>query len=112
MRTTELTDEQWRHLEPLLPSPRKGRGRPRADKCNTLNGILYVLGTGLPLAGRATRVWLSYNLLGELKAWEGDGTWERNWRSLLALLDELGKLEWATALLDGSFVPAKKGETG
>ncbi len=47
-----------------------------------------------------------------LKAWEGDGTWERIWRSLLALLDELGKLEWSTALLDGSFVPAKKGETG
>lgn len=46
MRTTELTDEQWRHLEPLLPSPRKGRGRPRADNRNTLNGILYVLRTG------------------------------------------------------------------
>jgi hypothetical protein len=46
------------------------------------------------------------------RIWEEDGTWERIWRSLLALLDELGKLEWATALLDGSFVPAKKGETG
>jgi hypothetical protein len=29
---------------------------------------------------------------------------------LLALLDERGKLEWAKAFLDGSFVPAKKGE--
>src|SRR3712207_2450266 len=31
MRTTELTDEQWLRLEPLLPPPRQGRGRPRAD---------------------------------------------------------------------------------
>jgi transposase len=31
---------------PLLPLPRKGRGRPRADGCQTLNGILYVLRTG------------------------------------------------------------------
>jgi transposase len=112
MRTTELTDEQWRHLEPLLPSPRKGRGRPRADNRNTLNGILYVLRTGcrwqdVPREyGSPTTCWR------RLKTWEGDGTWERIWRSLLALLDELGKLEWATAFLDGSFVPAKKGEMG
>ena len=49
---------------------------------------------------------------GGLRPWEGDGTWERIWRSLLALLDELGKLEWAAAFLDGSFVPAKKEEMG
>ncbi len=47
-----------------------------------------------------------------LRTWEADGTWERIWRSLLALLDELGKLEWATAFLDGSFVPAKGGRRG
>jgi transposase len=47
-----------------------------------------------------------------LKRWEEDGTWERIWRSLLALLDEFGKLEWAKAFLDGGFVPAKKGERG
>ena len=40
MRTTELTDEQWQQLRPLLPLPRKGRGRPRADDRQTLNGIL------------------------------------------------------------------------
>ncbi len=45
MRTTELTDEQWQHLRHLLPLPRKGRGRPRADDRQTLNGILYVLRT-------------------------------------------------------------------
>ena len=45
MRTTELTDEQWERLNPLLP-PRKKRGRPRADDRRTLNGVLYVLRTG------------------------------------------------------------------
>jgi len=42
MRATELTDEQWQLLEPLLP-PRRPRGRPRADDRNTLNGILVRL---------------------------------------------------------------------
>jgi transposase len=45
-----------------------------------------------------------------LKAWEEDGTWERIWRSLLTLLDKQDQIEWTKAFLDGSFVPAKKGE--
>jgi hypothetical protein len=42
--------------------------------------------------------------------WEGDGTQEKVWRGLLALLDERANLDWDKALLDGSFIPAKKGD--
>jgi transposase len=109
MRTIELTDAQWECLEPSLP-PRSKQGRPRANDRNTLNGILYVLRTGyrwedVPREyGSPTTCWR------RLRAWEEDGTWERIWRNLLTLLDELEKLEWTRAFLDGSFVPAKKGE--
>lgn len=42
---TELTDEQWKLIKPLLPE--RGRmGRPRADDRKTINGILWVLRTG------------------------------------------------------------------
>jgi transposase len=110
MRTTELTNEQWQRLQPLLPPPRKGRGRPRADDRRTLNGVLYVLRTGcrwedVPRGyGSPATCWR------RLRAWEKDGTWECIWRSLLTSLDERKKLEWTKAFLDGSFVPAKKGE--
>jgi transposase len=110
--TTELTDEQWRCLEPLLPPLRQGRGRPRADDRNTLNGIFHVLRTGcrwedVPRQyGSPTTCWR------RLRAWEQDGTWENIWRSLLALLDDQDKLECDKAFLDGSFVPAKKGVPG
>ena len=105
-KTTELTDKQWQNLEPLLPPPRKGRGRPRADD----RDILYVLRTGcrwqdVPRKyGSPTTCWR------RLKAWEENGIWEKIWRSLLSLLDELDKLDWARAFLDASFVPAKKGD--
>lgn len=108
MRTTEVTDGQWQRLEPLLPSHNEW-GRPRADDRRTLNGILYVLRTGgrwqdVPREyGSAATCWR------RLKAWEEDGTWEKIWRSLLAMLDEQDTLEWDKAFLDGSFVPAKKG---
>lgn len=110
MRKTELTDEQWQHLRPLLPPPRKGRGRPRADDRKTLNGILYVLRTGCRWEDVPREYGSPVTCWRRLRAWEADGTWERLWRSLLALLDEQGKIVWTRAFLDGSFVPAKKGE--
>lgn len=104
----ELTEAQWELIAPLLP-PSKQRGRKRADDRATLNGILFVLRTGcrwgdIPREyGAPTTCW------DRLRAWEADGTWERIWRTLLSTLDAQGKLEWAQAFLDGSFVPAKRG---
>ena len=45
-----------------------------------------------------------------LKRWQEEGVWTRIWQAFLSSLDEEGKLEWSRAFLDGSFVPAKKGE--
>jgi hypothetical protein len=45
-----------------------------------------------------------------LKAREEDGTWEKVWRGLLTLLNERENLEWDTPFLDGSFIPARKGD--
>jgi hypothetical protein len=42
----QLTDAQWARIAALLPPPRRGRGRPRADDRQTLEAILYVLRTG------------------------------------------------------------------
>jgi putative transposase len=44
--TTDLTDEEWQILEPLLP-PEKTGGRPRKDPMrDVINGIQYVLRGG------------------------------------------------------------------
>jgi len=111
VRTTELTNEQWRYLKPLLP-PRKKRGRPRADDRKTLNGILYALRTGCRWEDVPAAYSSSATCWRRLRVWEQDATWERVWRRLLTLLDEQDKLGWARAFLDGSSVPAKKGELG
>ena len=93
----------------MLPSLRP-RGRPRADDRKILNGILYVLRTGCrwedvpPEYGSSTTCWR------RLKAWEEDGTWDKVWCGPLALLDERENLDWDGAFLDGSFIPAKKGD--
>jgi transposase len=43
----DLTDEQWRILDPLLPD-RGERGPAIESKRRTVNGILWVLRTGAP----------------------------------------------------------------
>jgi putative transposase len=45
---TDLTDLQWKEIEPYIPPERPG-GRPRhRDMREVINGIFYVLRTGCP----------------------------------------------------------------
>ena len=49
----DLTDEQWKKLDELIPEPPRredGRGRPWTDRRAVLNGVLWVLRTGAPWA--------------------------------------------------------------
>ena len=110
MSRHDITDAQGTIIEPLIPKQRSGQGRKRHDDRRTLNGILFVLKTGwawteVPrIDGSPATCWRRF------RHWAADGTWEQIWRALLSQLDARGKLEWTQAFLDGSFVPAKKGD--
>ncbi|MDQ3655631.1 MAG: IS5 family transposase [Chloroflexota bacterium] len=68
--STDLTDEQWALLEPLLPTAKPG-GWPRSvDLREVVNGLLYVLRTGCP--------WRS--LPHDLPPWSTVRTYFRRWR--------------------------------
>ena len=52
---TDLTDEEWRVIEPHLPAA-KSTGRPRAwPMREIINGIFYVMRSGMPVAAAAKR---------------------------------------------------------
>jgi transposase len=106
---SELTDAQWALIQPHLP-PAKKRGRPRAQDRRTINGILYVLRTGCRWQDLPSEYGSPVTCWRRLDQWQMDGTWERIWRAFLGVLDEQGQPDWSRAFLDGSFVPAKKGE--
>jgi len=74
---TDLTDEQWAILEPLIPPSKEG-GRPRTiNMREVINTILYL--------NRTSCQWdmLPHDLLPKstvydyFAAWRGDGTWQR-----------------------------------
>ena len=75
--TTDLTDEEWQLLKPLLP-PDKSGGRPRKYPMReVLNGIQYVLRAGCAwrLMPHDLPPWqTAYQTF---RAWRQDGTWVR-----------------------------------
>jgi transposase len=43
---SDLTDEEWGHIEPLIPPAKKGGNKRTVDIRQVVNGIMYVLSTG------------------------------------------------------------------
>jgi transposase len=105
----------WALVEPLIP-PRPaavgGRtGRPRIDDRRTLEGILFVLSTGigwtkLPAElgfGSGVTCWR------RLREWQDAAVWDRLHRLVLDRLGQRGLLDWSRTALDGVSVRAKRG---
>ena len=110
----EVGDELWARIQPLLPHrPRRRRypGRRRLDDRGCLNGILYVLRTGITWAqlprqlgyGSGVTCWR------RLRDWQQAGVWDRLLALLLAELRAAGLLDLGHAVVDSSHVRAKRG---
>ena len=78
----ELTDAQWKRIEPLLPGKASDPGRTATENRLFVNAVLYVLNTGIPWAdlperlGKFNTVWKRYD------RWCAAGVWERVGRAL------------------------------
>jgi putative transposase len=73
---TDLTDDEWRVLEPQLPAAKPG-GRPRrVDLREIINAIRYLLRAGCAwrLLPHDFPVWQT--VYAYCRQWQADGTWE------------------------------------
>ncbi len=109
-----VSDELWSRIEPLLPRvERRFRypGRKRLPDRQALQGILFVLHTGI--AWRHLPLELGFGggstCYRRLDEWQRAGVWERLHAQLLAELRAAGEIEWSRAVADSSHVQAKKG---
>ena len=108
-----VSDGLWERVQPLLPSrERRFRypGRLPLDDRRCLEGILFVLFSGLPwravpkeLGASGVTCWR------RLRAWQEVGVWAALLVSLRLELERQGALEDARLLVDSSIAPAKKG---
>ena len=108
-----VSDELWELVEPLLPpEPDKPKGgRPRVPARSVLEGIVYVLKSGIPWSMLPKELGCSgVTCWRRLRDWQKAGVWHGLRRLLLDKLGKLGLIDWSRASVDSASIPAKKGE--
>lgn len=110
-----LDDALWETVSALLPPPKKRRfrypGRKPLEDRKCLEGILFVLKTGIPWedlpqemgCGSGMSCWR------RLHAWQEVGVWERLHNVLLDRMRGADKIDWSKAAADSSLVRAVGG---
>jgi transposase len=107
-----VSDELWKEVEPLLP-PHPAHpegGRPPASDRAALEGILFVLRSGIPWEMLPS----VFGVCGmtcwrRLRDWQAAGVWERLHSHFLEQLQGADKLDWSRASVDSTSVRATKG---
>ena len=110
-----VSDELWALAEPLIPPRRPavhGRtGRPRTSDREVLEGIAFVLSTGigwtrLPAELGHGSGWTCWR---RMREWAEAGVFDQLHVAVLSQLGERGELDWSRASLDSVGVRAKRG---
>ncbi len=112
MKRHELTDAQWRRLQPLLPPERPPTGRPNHDHRTILNGILWVLRTGAPWRDLPERYGPVGTVSSRFYRWREAGLWDRVLSALQAEADARGEIDWDLHFVDATIVRAHQHAAG
>ena len=108
----DLTDQQWAVLAPLVPQPPPrpdGKGRPRRDPRQVLNGILWILRTGAQWADLPHRYPSYQTCHRRFQEWVREGVLQGILEALAQDLEERGEIDLSECFIDATFVIAKKG---
>jgi transposase len=110
----EVPDELWARIQALLPVHlRRHRwpGRKPLDDRTCLNGILFVLLTGITWQDlpQQLRYGSGMNCWRRLRDWQAASVWDRLHQLLLAEVHAADRIDWSRAVADGSHVRARRG---
>lgn len=71
----DLSEFEWATIQPLLPN--KPRGVPRVDDRRVLNGIFFVLRSGMPWADLPERYGPYTTVYNRFNRWRKKGVWDQ-----------------------------------
>src|SRR5215469_14940791 len=113
MAKKRVTETLWRSIAPLLPEhePSPKGGRPPVPDLACLEGIIFVLKTGMPWQmlptelgyGSGSTCWRRFH------AWTQLGVWPQLHQRLLRVLGRNGRIHLERAVIDSASVRALKG---
>ncbi|WP_375268155.1 IS5 family transposase [Phenylobacterium sp.] len=104
MARYDLSEAEWRLIEPLLPN--KPRGVPRVDDRRVINGIFYVLRTGSPWRDLPSRYGPHTTVYNRYNRWAKAGVWLKVFEALAA------KSPQSLHLIDSSIIRAHQHAAG
>ena len=104
MARYDLSEAEWRLIEPLLPN--KPRGVPRVDDRRVINGIFYVLRTGSPWRDLPERYGPYTTVYNRFNRWAKAGMWLHIFETLAAQSPQ------SLHLIDSSIIRAHQHAAG
>ncbi len=112
MRRLDVTDEQWRRLEPLLPPEKPRTGRPNHDHRRVVSGMLWIHRTGAPWRDLPERYGPVGTVSSRFYRWCRAGVWDRILSALQAEADARGEIDWDLHFVDATIVRAHQHAAG
>lgn len=107
---SDITEKQFLLIEPFIRRRRKKTGRPPADPCETVNGMLYVLSTGRRWRDLPHDFTVHYSTRYRyFIRWVKNGAFKEIFEELKHKANKRNWLHWRNAYLDASDVKSKKG---
>ncbi len=109
---SDLTDEEWAFIEPLIPAAKAGGNKRTVDERNVVDGVMYILSTGCQWAALPKDLPPRSTVNDYLRRWDEDGTLDRIHQSLYVQCRELVGREASptAAIIDSQSVKsAEKG---
>ena len=74
---SDVTDEEWAHIAPLIPPARHGGRKRSVDVREVVNGLIYILSTGCQWRATPRDLPPRSTLFGYFELWDYDGTLDR-----------------------------------
>ena len=109
---SDLTDEEWAIVAPLIPRAKRGGNRRTIDERAVLNGVVYILSTGCQWAALPKDLPPRSTVNDYLRRWDADRTLDRIHHALCVLCREQAGREVSptAAIIDSQSVKgAEKG---
>src|SRR6266542_1876148 len=109
---SDLTDEEWALVEPLIPSAKRGGNKRHVNVREVINGLMYILSTGCQWRAIPKDLPPRSTVHDYFDLWSYDGTLDRIHHALYVACREQGEREASptAAIVDSQSVKsAEKG---
>lgn|SRR6218665_280651 len=112
-KNKEISAALFKKIEPLLPAftPSAKGGRPRLSDEQALNGIVFVLRTGIPWEELPQELGFGSGMTcwRRLRDWQAAQVWHKLHLLLLDELRSADKLDFSRVSIDGASVASPRG---